>query len=77
MYYVQYLAATSTLKSYGFGRKQKEINSPKQVTFRRQIFFLILVHPVYKMSIMQEPNMLELWNKLHFEEEKRKSIYHV
>ena len=25
---------------------------------------------VYKMWIIQEPNMLELWNKLHFEEKK-------
>ena len=40
-------------------------------------FFLILAHPVYKMWIMQEPNKLELWNKLHFEKEKPESIYHV
>ena len=33
-------------------------------------FFLILAHPVYRMWIIQEPNALELWNKLHFEEEK-------
>ena len=33
--------------------------------------------PVYKMWIIQEPNILELWNKLHFEEEKAESIYHV
>ena len=26
--------------------------------------------PVYKMWIIQEPNKLELWNKLHFEEKK-------
>jgi len=31
---------------------------------------LILAHPVYKMWIIQETNMSELWNKLHFEEEK-------
>ena len=42
-----------------------------------ELFFLILAHPVYKMWITQEPNMLELWNKLHFEEEKTGSIYHV
>jgi len=30
------------------------------------LFFLILAHPVYKMCIIQEPNKLELWNKLHF-----------
>jgi hypothetical protein len=38
---------------------------------------LILAHPVYKMWIIWEPNTLELWNKLHFEEEKTESIYHV
>ena len=42
-----------------------------------ELFFLILAHPVYKMWIIQEPNMLELWNKLHFEEEKMEIIYHV
>jgi len=35
-----------------------------------ELFFFILAHPVYKMWIMQEPNMLELWNKLHYEKEK-------
>ena len=38
--------------------------------WRRNYFFLILAHPVYKIWIIQEPNTLELWNKLHFEEEK-------
>ena len=42
-----------------------------------ELFFLILAHPVYKMWIIQEPNMLELWNKLHFEEKKTESIYHI
>ena len=41
------------------------------------IIFLLLAHPVYKMRIIQEPNTLELWNKLHFEEKKTESIYHV
>jgi len=36
--------------------------------WHRNYFFLILAHSVYKMWIIQEPNMLELWNKLHFEE---------
>ena len=27
---------------------------------------------IYKMWIIQEPNMLELWNKLHFEEKERR-----
>ena len=38
------------------------------------IFFLILGHPVYKMWMIQEPNKLELRNKLHFEEKKTESI---
>jgi len=42
-----------------------------------ELFFFILAHPVYKMWITQEPNMLELWNKLHFEENKTESIYHI
>jgi len=45
--------------------------------FGAGIIFLILAHPVYKIWIIQEPNMLELWNKLHFEEEKPESIYRV
>ena len=36
----------------------------------QNFFFLIVAHPVYKMWIIQEPNTLELWNKLYFEEEK-------
>jgi len=35
-----------------------------------EFIFLILALPVYKMWIIQEPNTLELWNKLHFEEKK-------
>ena len=42
-----------------------------------ELFFLILAHSVYKMWIIQEPNTLELWNKLHFEEKKTEIIYHV
>ena len=34
------------------------------------IIFLNFSTPVYKMWIIQEPNTLELWNKLLFEEEK-------
>jgi len=40
-------------------------------------FFLILAHVVYKMWIIQEPNTLELWKKLHFEGKKPESIYRV
>ena len=48
------------------------------LTFWRQnYFFLILAHPVYKMWIIQEPNKLELWNKLHLEEKKTDSIHCV
>ena len=36
------------------------------LTFWRRDYFLILAHPVYKMWIIQEPNTLELRNKLHF-----------
>jgi hypothetical protein len=39
-----------------------------------EIFFLILAHPVYKMWIIQEPNKLELWNKLHFKEKKNRRV---
>ena len=42
-----------------------------------ELFFLILAHPVHKMWIIQEQNMLELWNKLHFEEEKTDIIHNV
>ena len=45
--------------------------------FDPELFFLVLAHPVYKMWIIQEPNKIELWNKLHFEEEKMESIHHV
>jgi len=37
-----------------------------------ELFFLNFSTPVYKMWIIQEPNTLELWNKLHFEEKKRR-----
>ena len=39
---------------------------------RNYYFFLILAHSVYKMWIIQEPNKLALWNKLHFEERKNR-----
>ena len=41
-----------------------------------ELFFLILAHSVYKMWIIQEPNNLELWNKLHFKRKKLR-IYTV
>ena len=42
-----------------------------------ELFFLILAHSVYKIWIIQEPNKLELWDKLHFKENKTESIHHV
>jgi hypothetical protein len=56
-------------------RKGGEVSANK--SFGAGIIFLILAHPLYKMRIIQEPNMLELWKKLHFEEKKTESIYHV
>jgi hypothetical protein len=35
-----------------------------------KIFSNYIVELIYKMWIIQEPNTLALWNKLHFEEEK-------
>ena len=42
-----------------------------------ELFFFNFSAPVYKMWIIQEPNKLALWNKLHFEEKKTESIEHV
>ena len=42
-----------------------------------ELFFLILAHSVYKMWIIQEPNKLELWDKLHFKEKETDSIHNV
>jgi len=40
------------------------------LTFWRRNYFFNFSTPVYKMWIIQEPDTLELWNKLHFEEKK-------
>ena len=42
----------------------------------RNYFLLILAHPVYKTWIIQEPNTLQLWNKMHFEERKKTESIH-
>jgi len=42
-----------------------------------ELFFLILAHTVYKMWITREPNKLELWSKLHFEENETGNLHHV
>jgi len=57
------------------GTSALQPNVISDLTFRRRnYFFLILAHPVYKMWIKQEPNVLELWNKLHFEEKKKRRV---
>jgi len=49
-----------------------------KLTFWSRNYFLKFSTSVYKVWIIQEPNKLELWNKLHFEEEKKtESIYHI
>jgi len=40
--------------------------------FGAGIIFLILANSVYKMWIIQEPNQLELWNKLLLKRKKRR-----
>jgi len=55
------------------GSDVKKCNEP----FGAGIFVLNFSTPVYKMWITQEPNTLELWNKLQFEKESTESIYHV
>ena len=53
-------------------------NYNKSLTlWRRNYFFFNFSTPVCKMWILQEPNKLALWNKLHFEEKKTESIEHV
>ena len=47
------------------------------LTFWRRSYFLNFSTPLYKLWIKQEPNMLDLWNKLHLEEKKTESIYRV
>ena len=55
----------------------KYVRIMKQTAFwrgkKRSIYVMFKIFgalTVYKMWIIQEPNMLELWNELHFEEEK-------
>jgi len=57
------------------GLLEDKISKIQNLNFwRRNYFFLILV---YKMWIKQEPNILKLWNNLHYEEKKTESIYRV
>jgi len=70
------MKSSKSLPEDGIGKKA-ETCSCHVFDLLASDFFLILAHPVYKMWIIQEPNMLELWIKLHFEGEKTESIYHV
>jgi hypothetical protein len=47
------------------------------LTFWHRNFFNFLVHPVYKMWIIQEPKKVALWNERHFEEKEMESVQHV
>jgi len=58
------------MKQTAFWREKNGEYTPCLTFWRRNYFFKILSHPVYKMRIIQEPNTLELWNKLYFEEKK-------
>jgi len=45
------------------------------LTFWRRNYFFNFSTPVYKMWIIQQPNTLELWNRLHFEEKEKRKVY--
>ena len=60
-----------------FNRQSNSVGPRCLAFWRRNYYFFNFSTPVYKMWIIQEPNMLELWNKLHFEEKKTERIYHV
>jgi len=71
---IPYLADTSN--SHYDWKKAETKQSLKFETFGAGIiFFLNFSTPVYKMWIIQEPNKLELWNKLHFEEGEKNGEY--
>jgi hypothetical protein len=61
------------IERFSFGCLSIRINSKYFLNFLTlELLFLILAQPVYKIWIIQEPNTLDLWNKLHFEEKKRR-----
>jgi hypothetical protein len=47
------------------------------LTFWHPNLFNFLAHPVCKIWIIQEPKMVALWNKRHFEEKEMESVQHV
>ena len=55
--------------------RNNEFHLLTSTVWRRNYFFNFST-PVYKMWIIQEPNKLELWNKLHYKEKKTESINH-
>ena len=70
------LPRTSISRSGVWCRKYHEVNWTDDCQpFGAGIIFLILAHSVYKMWIIQKPNKLELWNKLHFKEKKKNGEY--
>jgi len=52
-----------------------QTTSPSLTFWRRNYFFFNFSTSVYKMWVIQEPNTLELWNKLHFEEREKNEEY--
>ena len=76
------ICSTATLSTINFTRTVLASNTDLRTDINPlapELFFLTLAHPVYKMWIIQEPNKLALWNKLHFEEREKKteSVEHV
>ena len=70
------MGQTYNKKQYVESKSDNEIKKRPNTPFGAgMVFFLILAQTVYKMWIIQEPNMLELWNRLHFEDEKTESVY--
>jgi len=63
-------------KIFSNNRGTKYVRIMKQTAFWREKngeYILCLKYSV----IIEEPNKLELWNKLHFEEKKTESTYRV
>jgi hypothetical protein len=51
-------------------QKKSQASDDGHINLLETELFFNFSTPVYKMWIIQEPNTLELWNKLHFEEGK-------
>jgi len=81
-----YVATTSNLVLCHFPPSSSSVSRALRLTNTSGLFFLLNLlapelfffnfsTPVYKMLIIHEPNTLELWNKLHFEEGKKRRVY--